>query len=144
MQHPCPEEVIMHSQIAAWSPAMLSLLRIVSAYLLLLHGTAKLLGAPYAPMFVNLELASIYGVAGLIELVFGALLLVGLFTRVSAFIASGFTAAAYFVGHVAPNGKLLFPMLNGGESAVLFCFVFLYIFFVGPGPWSIDAMRQAD
>ena len=134
----------MPHQLAPWSPRLLSVLRIVSAYLLLLHGTAKLLGAPHAPMFADLQLASLYGVAAVIELVFGTLLLVGLFTRVSAFIASGFTAAAYFIGHVAPNGQLLFPMLNGGESAVLFCFVFLYIVFAGPGPWSIDAMRQPD
>ena len=134
----------MNAQLTAWSPRMLSVLRIVSAYLLLLHGTAKLLGVPHAPMFANLQLASLSGVAAVIELIFGALLLVGLFTRISAFIASGLCAAAYFIGHVASNGDLLFPLLNRGEAAVLFCFIFLYIFFAGPGPWSIDAMRQPE
>jgi len=134
----------MNAQLTAWNPRILSLLRIVSAYLLLLHGTAKLLGVPHAPMFANLQIASLSGVAAIIELVFGALLLVGLFTRVSAFIASGLCAAAYFIGHVATNGELLFPLLNRGESAVLFCFIFLYIVFAGPGPWSVDAMRQPD
>ncbi len=134
----------MDVKLAAWSPRMLSVLRIVSAYMLLLHGTAKLLGVPHVPMFANLQIASLGGVAGIIELVFGALLLVGLFTRVSAFIVSGFAASAYFIGHVAGNGQVLFPLLNGGEAAVLFCFIFLYIFFAGPGPWSIDAMRHTD
>lgn len=134
----------MNAQLAAWSPRMLSVLRIVSGYTLLLHGTAKLLGVPHVPMFADLQITSLIGVAGVIELVFGALLLVGLFTRVSAFIASGFAAAAYFIGHVAGNGQVLFPLLNGGEAAVLFCFIFLYIFFAGAGPWSIDAMRHTD
>lgn len=134
----------MNAQLAAWSPRMLSVLRIVSGYTLLLHGTAKLLGVPHVPMFADLQITSLIGVAGVIELVFGALLLVGLFTRVSAFIASGFAAAAYFIGHVAGNGQVLFPLLNGGEAAVLFCFIFLHIFFAGPGPWSIDAMRHTD
>lgn len=132
----------MNAQLAAWSPRMLSLLRIVSGYMLLLHGTAKLLGVPNVPMFADLQIASLYGIAGIIELVFGALLLVGLFTHVAAFIASGFSAAAYFIGHVATSGNFPFPLLNGGEAAVLFCFIFLYIFFAGPGPWSIDAMRR--
>lgn len=134
----------MTPQLAVWSPRMLSVLRIVSGYLLLLHGTAKLLGIPSVPMFADLRLASIYGVAAVIELVFGALLLLGLFTRVAAFIASGFTAAAYLVGHVAISGDVLFPLLNGGEASVLFCFIFLYIFFAGPGPWSLDAMRHSE
>lgn len=124
-----------------WTPRVLSILRIVSGYVLLLHGTAKLLGVPHVPMFDGLQIASLSGVAGIIELVFGALLVIGLFTRIAAFIASGFTAAAYFIGHVATKGELLFPLLNGGEAAVLFCFVFLFIAFAGPGPWSVDAMR---
>ncbi|WP_442595670.1 DoxX family protein [Parapusillimonas sp. JC17] len=129
---------------AVWTPRVLSILRIVSGYMLLLHGTAKLLGAPHVAMFDNLQIASLYGIAGIIELVFGALLLVGLFTRISAFIASGFTAAAYFIGHVATKGSLLFPLLNGGEAAALFCFIFLYIWMAGPGPWSLDAMMRKD
>lgn len=134
----------MNASLVAWSPRILSVLRIVSGYMLLLHGTAKLLGAPHVPMFANMPISSLGGIAGIIELIFGALLLVGLFTRVSAFIVSGLGAAAYFIGHVASNGNFLFPLINGGEAAVLYCFVFLYIFFAGPGPWSIDAMRQTD
>ncbi|NYT78707.1 DoxX family protein [Alcaligenaceae bacterium] len=127
---------------ATWAPRVLSVLRIVSGYLLLIHGTAKLFGVPHAAMFDNLQLASLGGAAAIIELVFGALLLVGLFTRFAAFIASGFTAAAYFIGHVASKGALLLPVLNGGDAAVLFCFVFLYIWAAGAGPWSIDALRH--
>jgi putative oxidoreductase len=132
----------MNESTANWAPRVLSILRIVGGYTLLLHGTAKLLGIPQVPMFDGLQIASMYGVAGIIELVFGALLLVGLFTRFSAFVASGFTAAAYFIGHVATQGNLLLPLMNGGEAGVLFCFIFLYIVFAGPGPWSIDAMRH--
>lgn len=132
----------MTDACSTWTPRLLSVLRIVSAYLLLLHGTAKLLGIPHVPMFDGLQLASMYGVAGIIELVFGVLLLVGLFSRISAFIASGFAAAAYFIGHVAGKGSLFLPMLNGGETAVLFCFVFLYLVAAGPGLWSLDALRK--
>ncbi|MBP6019769.1 MAG: DoxX family protein [Burkholderiaceae bacterium] len=134
----------MTTAYTTWTPRLLSILRIVSAYLLLVHGTAKLLGIPHVTMFDSLQIASMYGVAGLIELIFGALLLVGLFSRVSAFIASGFTAAAYFIGHVAASGNLLLPILNSGEAAVLFCFVFLYLAVAGPGPWSLDAMRNTS
>lgn len=125
--------------LAAWSPRMLSVLRIVSASLLLQHGTAKYLGVPYIGSFQTLQPMSLFGVAGIIELVFGALLLVGLFSRFAAFILSGHLAAVYFVGHAAKN---VFPLLNGGEVAVLFSFVFLYFVFAGPGPWSVDAARR--
>ncbi len=124
-----------------WAPRALSILRIVGGYLLLLHGTAKLLGIPHVKMFDGLQIASLYGVAGIIELVFGILLVLGLFTRLAAFVASGFSAAAYFIGHVAASGSLLLPILNGGEAAVLFALCFFYIIFAGPGPWSLDAMR---
>jgi putative oxidoreductase len=90
----------------------------------------------------GVPIASMYGIAGLIELIFGALLLIGLFTQFAAFIASGFNAAAYFIGHVATKGELLLPMLNAGELAVLFCFVFLFLAFAGGGPWSVDALRK--
>jgi putative oxidoreductase len=113
-------------------------LRIVTAYLFLLHGTAKLLGYPHVPMFDNLAITSLSGIAGILELVGGVLLLVGLFSRPVAFILSGEMAFAYFIGH-ASQGNVLFPLLNGGESAVLFCFVFLYLASAGPGPWSVDA-----
>ncbi len=119
-------------------PHLLSLLRIVAAYLFVLHGTAKFLGFPHVPMFDNLALASLPGIGGVLELVGGALLVLGLFTRAVAFILSGEMAVAYFVGH-ASQGNALFPLLNGGEAAVLFCFVFLYLAAAGPGPWSVDA-----
>jgi putative oxidoreductase len=126
---------------SAWTPRILSVLRIVAAYLILLHGTSKLLGLPPNPMFDNLSITSLMGIAGIIELVFGTLLFIGLFSRFSAFILSGFTAAAYFIGHVAAKGNFLFPFMNGGEAAVLYCFAFLFLIFAGPGPWSLDAMR---
>src|SRR5690349_4285467 len=108
-----------------WAPRALALLRIVSGYLFLLHGSAKLLGFPAIPMFANLQVMSLPGISGIIELVGGALLVLGLFTRPAAFIMSGTMAFAYFLGH-APQGNVLFPLMNGGEAAVLFCFVFLY------------------
>lgn len=125
-----------------WTPRILSVLRIVSAYLFILHGTAKHFGVPHVAYFDDLQLFSLVGVAGIIEIVFGFLLLIGLFSRVSAFLLSGLSAFAYFLGHAATQGNFLAPMLNGGESAVLFCFVFLYIAAAGPGPWSVDAARS--
>lgn len=123
------------------APAALSVLRIVSAYMFLLHGTAKLLGVPRIEMFANLPLTSLPGIAGIIELVGGVLVLIGLFTRPAAFVMSGTMAAAYFIAH-ASQGNALFPLMNGGETAVLFCFVFLYIAVAGAGPWSVDAARR--
>lgn len=123
----------------AWSPRVLSVLRIISALLLLQHGTAKYFGLPYVSFFDNLQPMSLIGIAGIIELLFGALLLIGLYSRFSAFILSGHLAAVYFIGHA---GKGFFPLLNGGEVAVLFCFVFFYLAFAGPGPWSVDALRN--
>lgn len=122
-----------------WAPRLLSVLRFASGLLLLQHGTAKLLAIPAIPMFANLSIASLPGIAGILELVGGVLLIVGLFTRPTAFILSGMTAAAYFIAH-APKG--FFPILNGGELAALYCFVFLYLAAAGPGPWSIDAARK--
>lgn len=125
----------------AWSPRILSVLRIVSALVLLQHGTSKYFGLPYVAYFDKLQPMSLIGVAGIIELVFGVLLLIGLFSRFSAFILSGELAAAYFIGHA---GKSFFPLLNDGEAAVLFCFIFFYFIFSGPGPWSVDAARGKD
>jgi len=131
----------MNHTCTTWAPRVLSILRIVSGYLLLLHGTTKYFGFPGAAI-ENLQITSLMGVAGLIETIGGFLLLIGLFTRIAAFIASGFTAAAYFIGHVGAKGLFFFPVVNGGDAAVLFCFVFFYIFFAGPGPWSVDALRH--
>ena len=122
-----------------WSPHMLSVLRIVTALVFLQHPFAKFFKLPHVAMFDNLQLLSLTGVAGMIELVGGVLLIIGLFTRPVAFILSGEMAVAYFMAH-APGG--FFPLTNGGEPAVLFCFVFFYFVFAGPGPWSVDAVRN--
>jgi len=122
-----------------WTPRALGLMRIVVAYLFLTHGTAKLLGIPHQAMFDNLQLLSMAGVAGILELVGGALVLVGLFTRPAAFILSGEMAVGYWMSH-APRGTPLVPMLNGGELAVVYCFVFLFLAAAGAGAWSLDAM----
>jgi putative oxidoreductase len=124
-----------------WSPRALGLLRIVVGYLYLQHGTAKLLGFPHQAMFDGLQLASLLGLAGILELLGGALMVVGLFTRAAAFILSGEMAFAYFIGHFGKKGFLLVPQLNGGELAVLYCFVFLFFAAAGAGAWSIDAAR---
>jgi len=122
---------------------MLSVLRIVSAFMFVQHGMAKLLKFPHVPMFDNLQIFSMYGAAGILELVGGALLLIGLFTRPVAFVLSGLCAFAYFIGH-ASKGFVLSPMLNGGEAAVLFCFVFLFISVAGGGVWGIDGKRNTS
>jgi putative oxidoreductase len=125
--------------LTRFAPPVLSLLRIVAALLILQFGMAKLFGFPYVQMFQGIQLFSLYGLAGTIELVGGALLLIGLFTRPAAFILSGEMAAAYFIAHF-PKGFI--PLLNGGNEAVIYCFVFLLFVFAGPGPWSVDAVRE--
>jgi putative oxidoreductase len=112
--------------LSPWQPQLLAVLRIVTAYIFLLHGTAKLLHWPHVPMFDNVELLSMIGIAGILELVGGILLLIGLFTRPVAFVLSGEMAAAYFIGH-ASKGTPLLPLLNDGDAAVLYCFIFLYL-----------------
>jgi putative oxidoreductase len=123
-----------------WTPRALGLLRIVAAFLFLQHGTAKLLHVPHIAMFDQLPLISLIGFAGVIEIVGGALLLIGLFTRPAAFIMSGEMAVAYFMAH-APQGNFLSPALNNGEPAVLYCFIFLLLAVAGAGAWSVDATR---
>ena len=125
-----------------WAPRALALLRIVTGYLYLQHGSAKLLGLPHVPMFDHLSVASLIGFAGILELVGGLLILLGLFTRPVAFVLSGEMAVAYFMAH-ASKGFVLTPMLNQGELAVMWCFVFLYLAAAGAGPWSIDAILHA-
>jgi len=123
--------------LSAWAPRFLSILRIVAGVLFLEHGTQKLLGFPpseHAPEFLSL-----IWFAGAIELVGGALVAAGAFTRPVAFILSGEMAFAYWMAH-AP--KSVFPALNGGDAAILYCFVFLYLVFAGAGPWSVDALRE--
>jgi putative oxidoreductase len=122
-----------------WSPQALSVLRLVAAYLYFQHGTAKLLHVPHIAMFDQLALLSVDGFAGTLELVGGLLLFLGLFTRVAAFILSGEMAIAYFSVH-AQQGNFFMPALNGGEEAILYCFIFLMLATAGGGPWSMDAI----
>ena len=121
---------------ATWSPRVQGILRIVTGFLFLQHGTAKLFGAPHVAMFDGLQLMSLMGLAGVLELAGGVLILLGLFTRPVAFILSGMMAVAYFMAH-APNGLL--PILNQGELAVMYSFVFLYFSVAGAGAYSVDA-----
>ena len=121
-----------------WRPRALAILRIVTAYLFMAHGTAKLFGMPHQAMFDGLQLMSLMGLAGILEVFGGALFLIGLFVRPVAFVLCGFNAVAYFMAH-ASQGNALLPLLNGGELAVLYCFVFLYFVFAGAGAWSLDA-----
>src|SRR5476649_1922286 len=124
---------------AAWAPRLLSVFRIMAGLMLLEHGTAKLFKFPIVTTMANLNLSTMPGIAGFFELIGGALLVVGFLTRPAAFIMSGMTAVAYFYAH-APRG--FFPILNGGEAAIIYCFALLYLSAAGPGPWSIDATRQ--
>ncbi|MBP2512020.1 DoxX family protein [Sphingomonas sp. PvP018] len=119
---------------ATWSPRLLSVMRVVVALVFFSHGISKFFGLPPFPMVMT----PLLYVAGIIEVVGGALLIVGLFTRPVAFLLSGMSAAAYFLAH-APQGP--FPIANGGEAAVLYCFVFLYLAAAGGGAWSVDAGR---
>src|SRR5262252_7180966 len=134
------EAASMDKLSQTWSPRLLSVLRIMTALLLLQHGTAKFFGFPHFEPFDNLQFVSLLGAAGVLEVVGGLLMLIGLFTRPVAFILSGFMAVAYFMAH-APQGP--YPLLNQGELAVLYCFIFLYLSVAGGGAWSLDAARRA-
>jgi len=133
---------IDHTFLDSWRPQALGALRIVTAYLFIPHGTAKLFGVPHLAMFDGLQLMSLAGLAGVLEVFGGALLLAGLFTRPVAFLLSGFMAVAYFMAH-ASKGNALLPLLNQGELSVLYCFAFLYFVFSGAGAWSVDAWRNS-
>ena len=122
-----------------WTPRMLSVFRIVVALLYLQHPLAKFFAFPHVAAFDNLQPFSLIWVAGVIELIGGLLLLVGLFARPAAFILSGEMAVAYFM--IRPS-RGFFPLLNGGESEVFYCFAFLYLAFAGAGPWSIDQLGR--
>lgn len=119
-----------------FSGPLLSILRIMAGLLVLQHGTTKILAFPVTP-HTGTPLMSMSGAAGVIELVCGILVVIGLFTRPAALLLSGMTAVAYFYAHAARN---FFPILNAGELAALYCFVFLYISAAGPGPWSVDRL----
>src|SRR5258708_33587355 len=120
-----------------WALDVLSLIRIVFAFLFTIHGAQKLFAFPSPPEDGRFPLVSLYGLAGLLEFFGGLLLLVGFCTCSVAFLLSGEMAVAYFTTHL-PKG--FWPMKNGGESAVFFCFVFFYIAFAGGGPWTLDAV----
>ncbi len=121
-----------------WSSRVLSVLRIMAALLFMAHGLMKLFHFPVAQPGAPDPLPALLMAAAIIEVVGGALLALGLFTKVTAFVCSGEMAAAYFMAH-APAG--FWPALNGGEAAILFCFVFLYLAFAGGGMWSVDSLR---
>jgi putative oxidoreductase len=129
----------MTEALAAWTPRALSLLRIITGLLIIQHGMGKLLGFPALPAYANVQAMSLVGAAGFIELIGGALLILGLCTRPVAFILAGEMAFAYFIGHF-PKGFL--PLINGGTLAILYCFTCLYLSTAGAGPWSIDAKNN--
>ena len=132
---------IVESFCLRWAPRLLSVLRIVTAFLLMQHGSQKLFGFPAeAGQTASPPLTSLMEVAGGLEFFGGLLVLLGLFTRPVAFVLSGFMAVAYFMAH-APDG--FWPILNQGDLAVLFCFVFLYLSAAGGGPWSLDVWRRS-
>jgi putative oxidoreductase len=127
--------------LARFEPAVLSIFRIVTGLLMFQYGVAKLLKFPDVPMFAKVTPLSLFGFAGMFELVFGGLLILGLFSRLAAFILCGEMAFAYFISHF-PRGFI--PLLNNGTLAILFCFACLFLVCAGGGPWSIDAMRRRD
>ena len=126
--------MISETTKAEWTPRMLSILRITAALTFMAHGTQKLLGFPASDF--SPAAFSLMWFAGVLELFGGAAVLVGFYTRPVAFVLSGMMAVAYWMVH-APQG--FFPVANGGDAAILYCFVFLFIVFAGPGPWSLDA-----
>lgn len=126
------------ARLAQWDTRLLSLLRIVAGLLFLSHGVVKLFGFPAGVAPGQVPLFGLYGLAGVLEFAGGLCIVAGLFTRPVAFLLSGEMAFAYFIAHF-PHG--FFPVANGGEAAVLYCFVFLYLAAAGPGPWSVDARR---
>ncbi|WP_373503493.1 DoxX family protein [Aestuariivirga sp.] len=126
---------------ASWSGPILSLLRIITGLLFLAHGTAKLIQWPFVEMFKDgVPLGSLFGIGGLIEIVGGILIVIGFFTRPVAFVLSGMMAVAYFMFHAPAS---IYPIINQGELAILYCFIFLYLAAQGAGPWSVDARRTA-
>jgi putative oxidoreductase len=126
---------------SSWSGPILSILRIMTGLLFFAHGSAKLLAWPATQMFPEgVPLLSFMGFTGLLELVGGVLTVLGLFTRIAAFVLSGMMAVAYFMAHASQG---FYPINNAGELAIMYCFVFLYLAAAGGGPWSIDAKLKA-
>jgi len=127
----------MFASLSRYAPQLLGLLRIVAGLLFLSHGLVKIVGFPAVPPGQQ-ELLTLMGIGGVIELVAGTLIMIGLFTRPAAFIASGQMAVAYWMFH-APRS--LYPVANDGDAAILYCFLFLYLVAAGPGAFSLDRMR---
>lgn len=129
----------MFNTLSRYQAKLLGILRIVTGLLFLGHGLVKMFGFPPGAMPGQVPMLGLLGVAAVIELLAGTLILVGLFTRIAAFIASGQMAIAYWMFH-APNS--IYPIVNMGEVAILFCFIFLYLAAAGPGAYSLDARRR--
>ncbi len=127
-------------KLSRYTPQALAALRIVTALIFIAHGTQKLFAFPAPPPGGQLPpLLSLFGIGGMLETFGGALILIGLFTRPTAFVLSGMMAVAYWMFH-APSS--IYPLLNGGDAAILYCFVFLLLVFTGPGAWSVDGARS--
>lgn len=124
--------------LSTWAPHALAVLRIVTALIFMEHGSAKLFGFPPSEMPAP-EMFTLFWFGGVLELFGGLLILFGLFTRPAAFLLSGEMAVAYWMFHAPSN---LYPLNNGGDAAILYCFVFLYLVFAGPGAWSVDSTRD--
>jgi len=131
----------MELMFSKWRPAALSLFRFITGLLLFQYGVAKIFKFPVLPYFANIP--PLTYAAGLLELVLGALLMVGLLTRPVAFILAGEMAFAYFLGHMFKTGEPVFlPLINGGTAAIMFCFACLYLATSGGGPISLDAILR--
>jgi putative oxidoreductase len=131
----------MMETLAAWTPRALSVLRIITGLMIIEHGMGKIIGFPVYPAYANVQPLSLIGAAGFIELIGGALLIVGLLTQPAAFILSGEMAFAYFIAH---SPKSFYPLINGGTLAIMYCFTCLYLATAGAGPWSVDAAMKRD
>jgi putative oxidoreductase len=131
----------MDQMLSRYQPAALSLFRVITGLMLFQFGVAKILKFPAGNPFEKVELFSLIGAAGSLELVLGALLMIGLWTRIAAFILSGEMAFAYFIGHMFRTGSPVFhPLFNNGSLAIMLCFACLYLATAGGGPYSLDAV----
>jgi putative oxidoreductase len=136
-----PGGAFMNQTLAAWAPRALSVLRIITGLMIIEHGMGKIIGFPAFPAYANVQPLSLIGAAGFIELICGALLILGLLTRPAAFILAGEMAFAYFIAH---EPKSFYPLINGGTLAIMYCFTCLYLAAAGAGPWSVDAALKQD
>lgn len=128
-----------NTHLDCWSPYALGLLRVITALLFLAHGVQKFWGFPAPSASGIVQPFTIFWFGGMLELLGGLFLMVGFLTRPTAFVVSGMMAVAYWMFHFPKN---IFPILNGGDASILYCFIFLYLVFAGPGAWSIDGLRK--